>query len=667
TGTGGVGKTRLAAETARQATVLFSGGVVYVGLASLGDAALVLPTVARSLGLKEVEDRGAREALCSLLRAKEVLLVLDNFEHLLGAAPDVAALIEGCPDLTVLVTSRAPLRVRGEQEYPVQPLALPASTRNPSAEEVSGSPSGGLFVDRAQAASPAFEVTGENAGSVAALCWRLDGIPLALELAAARVKFLDPASLVSRLDRALSAGWARDLPERQRTMQAALDWSHDLLGQEEKVLFRRLSVFAGGFTLEAAEAVGAADDLEAEEVLGTLGTLVEQSLVVVEPATEPGAAGPRYRMLEPVRQYAREKLRGSGEENETRGQHTDHYLELMEEAGLGLKGPDQGLWVRRLTTELDNVRAAIEWATGNGRVERIAEASWDSWTFWWSSGNIKEGRRRMEDALAAEPDLPTLTRAKLRFVAATLGQAVGDFESAWAMNEESREVFEEVGFQRGVGDALGTGGLIALGLGRPEEGFALMQKSVDLDLEVGNEWGAAAMLGFSATVPFAQGDLDRARQLAERGLDLARKVGARDILYVTLHPLAAIALAEGEHERAKRLFEESAGLSLEVGEKVNTAFCLDGLATVAAAAGELGHAARLWGAAEAILEDNEVISYPFAPDPSLRERRVAEAKAGFDERAWKQAWAEGRAMSSDEAVAYALGDDETSPPDPGTL
>jgi tetratricopeptide (TPR) repeat protein len=298
-------------------------------------------------------------------------------------------------------------------------------------------------------------------------------------------------------------------------------------------------------------------------------------------------------MLEPVRQYALEKLEESGEEQGVRGRHTGHYLMLVEEAGVGLKGPDQGLWVGRLTTELDNVRAALEWATANGQAERIAEASWDSWTFWWSSGNISEGRRRMEDALAAQPDLPALVRAKLLFIAATLGQAVGDFRSAWTMVEEGRAVFEEAGFKRGVADAHGTGGLIALGLGRPDEGFDLMRKAVELDLEVGNEWGAAAMLGFSATVPFALGDLDRARSLAERGLELSRKIGARDILYVNLHALAAIALAEGDHELARRSFGEGAGLSLEVGEKVNVAFCLEGLAAIAAAGGDAARAARL--------------------------------------------------------------------------
>jgi predicted ATPase len=251
-----VGKTRLALEAARRAQDHFPDGVAFVGLAPLNDAALVIPTIARTLGLREIEGRTAREALYAYLKEKRLLLVLDNLEHLLEVVPEVIALIEPCPDLTVLATSRAPLRVRGEQEYPVGPLGVPDPTRTPLVEEVSGAPAVELFVERARAASPSFKLTEANAAAVAAICWRLDGLPLALELAAARARFLGPTALLSRLDRALEAGGARDLPERQRTMRSTLDWSHDLLHEPEKELFRRLSVFAGGWTLEAAEDVG---------------------------------------------------------------------------------------------------------------------------------------------------------------------------------------------------------------------------------------------------------------------------------------------------------------------------------------------------------------------------------------------------------------------------
>src|SRR5215208_4314053 len=294
-------------------------------------------------------------------------MVFDNFERVVVAASDLTQLIVACASALVLVTSRAPLRVRGQQEYSVPPLALPASTRSPAAEEVVRSPSGRLFVERARAATPAFVIEEENASSVASICWRVAGLPLALELAAARVRFLSPSSLLTRLDQALSAGWVRGLPERQRTMRATLNWSHDLLNEPEQELFRRLSVFSGGFTLEAAEAVGAAGSVGIEEVLDLVGTLVEQSLVVAEPSS--GGYEARYGMLEPVRQYAREKLEESGEGEDILRRHAEFFLALSERAMSELWGRQQDEWRERLERENDNLRAAIGWALEKQQAE----------------------------------------------------------------------------------------------------------------------------------------------------------------------------------------------------------------------------------------------------------------------------------------------------------
>jgi predicted ATPase/DNA-binding XRE family transcriptional regulator len=282
TGTGGVGKTRLALEAVRDAAGLFPDGVAFVALASVGNASLVVPTICRTLGLRETAGKDPREVLRVYVRDKKLLLVLDNFEHVLEAAPEVAGLLEASTSLKVLCTSRSALHVRGEQEYPVTPLELPASTRSPEPAGVLASPSGRLFAERARAASPAFSITKDNAQAVAAICWRLAGLPLALELAAARMTFLDPTTLLSRLDRALSTGSTRDVPDRQRTLRATLDWSYALLSEPEQALFRRLSVFAGGFSFEAVEAVGATGESGNEDVLELLGGLAEQSLVAAE-------------------------------------------------------------------------------------------------------------------------------------------------------------------------------------------------------------------------------------------------------------------------------------------------------------------------------------------------------------------------------------------------
>ena len=656
TGPGGVGKTRLAIEAARDATELFPDGVNFVALAPLSDASLVIPTVVKSLGMREAGGRTPIEAVSAHLCDKRFLLAIDNLEHLLEAAPEIAALIESCPDLVVLATSRAPLRIRGEQEYPVQPLALPAPTRSPDIEKVLSSPSGRLFVERARSASPAFALEEENAGAVAAICRRLDGLPLALELAATKVRYLDPETLLSRLDRAISAGWARDLPERQRTMRSTLDWSHDLLHDPEKELFRRLSVFAGGFSLEAAEEVGSSPSDAPDDVLDLLGRLAEQSLVRVRL----GDDGPRYGMLEPIRQYALEKLEESGEAEEVRRRHAGYYLALGERAGSKLKGPEQPTWLERLETELGNLRAAIGWAIEHGEMEMLAQMAWSMWKFWWLRGHRDEGRRRMEEALASAPDpLSASARARLLFVAATLGQATGDFESTPSLAEESLALFRRLEDKDGIAEALGTTGLIALGQERYEEGLAYLEESMDLYLELGRNRAAGAMLGFAATAPLVQGDITRAHRLAERALSLAREPGgARDVVYVVLHPLAAVARAEGDHERAARLLVEGLTLSVEIGDENNVAYCLEGLAAIAADENELERAARLWGAAEALLEKIEVLTYPHVPDRSLHQRQVADARDRLKAEAWKEAWAQGRAMTLEQAVEYALENDE---------
>jgi predicted ATPase/transcriptional regulator with XRE-family HTH domain len=652
TGPGGVGKTRLALEAARQAGNRFSGGVAFAGLAPVGDAALVVPTIAQTLGLKEAEGRNVREALHAHLGEKRFLLVVDNLEHLLEVVPEIVALMEACPGLTVLATSRAPLRVRGEQEYPVGPLEMPDPTRTPLVGAVAGTPAAELFVDRAKAASPTFDLTDANAAAVAAICWRLDGLPLALELAAARARFLGPTALLSRLDRALETGGARDLPERQRTMRSTLDWSHDLLHVPEKELFRRLSVFAGGWPLEAAEDVGASGSVEAEDVFAFLGNLVEQSLVVAEGIAD-GTV--RYGMLEPVRQYALERLEESGEDEETRRRHARFYLGMAREVGPELKGQDQPIFLEKLETELGNLRAAISWSIGYGEAQEVADSVWEWWTYWWLSGHLTEGRRLMLEALVSEPELAPTARARLLTLSATLGQALGDVESSRQANEQSMELFRELDDEDGFYFAMGTSGLIALGQGQPEEALSLMEGSGERRLELfGDKWAASAMFGFSATVALGLGDVPRARRLAERALSLAREVRARELIAVSLPTLATTARSDGDLGLATRLFGEGLVLSAEIGDRTNVAYYLEALAEISAEENSLDRAARLWGAAAAILEAIEVIAYPHAADRTLYDRQLAAVRRKLDGRAWEEATEEGRAMSLEEAVGYAL-------------
>ena len=653
TGAGGVGKTRLALEAARSSLAAgsFPDGVAFVSLASVVDPSLLMITVCEALGVRETEGQTPYEGLRAYLRDKRSLLVLDNLEQVLEAAPEVVGLIEAAPNLTVLCTSRAPLRVRAEQEYPVPPLGLPSSIRPSRREEVLDSAAGRLFVDRARASAPSFGVTEDNAAMVAAICWRLAGLPLALELAAARARFLDPAALLSRLDRALSSSWARDLPPRQRTMRAALDWSHDLLTEEERGLFRGLSVFAGGFSLEAAEAVSAPEEVDPDEVIDLLGRLVEQSLVTAEVG---GAGETRYGMLEPIRQYALEKLGESEEAAEKGRRHAGYYLTLAERFEPKLRGPEQATWLGRLQTERDNLRAAMSWALERGEAHIVARMAWAMLPLWWLRGHYAEGRRLTEEALPHAADLPVPARAKLLFAAGTMAQAQAGYGAAGPLIEDSLGLFRRLGDKEGIMRAQSSAGIVALGQGQQERGIALLEEATALALEIGDAWSASLLLGFATAVPLGRGDLARARQLAERGLSLAREAGAREGASVALHALATVARAEGDDDHAGGLLEEGLGLSMEVGDETNVAHFLEGLAAVAASKGALVRAARLWGAAEALLEAIEVAAYPHAPDRSLRRREVAAARARLDDDpAWTRAWTDGREMTAGQAAREA--------------
>ena len=654
TGPGGVGKTRLATEAAREVEAHFPDGVMFVGLASLSNPAMVSSTILRSLGLGEAEGRSSVEALTEHLNSKHLLLVLDNFEHVLDAAPEITALIEGCPGLTVLVTSRAPLRVRGEREYAVPPLALPATTRSPDETDVADSSAGKLFVERARAVSSSFEITGDNAAAVAAICWRLAGLPLALELAAAKVRFLSPAALLPRLDQALSAAWARDLPERQRTMRAALDWSYDLLGPAEQTLLRRLSVCSGGFALEAAEAaeaVGAAEEGGAWEVVEHLGTLVEQSLVLAR--TGEGESETRYEILEPVRQYAHAKLVEHNETEVAAREHAKYFLELAERAAPELWGYEQAAWFERLDREGGNLRAAISWSLDSGEGEVAARFCWALWIFWWARGYHREGRTWTEAVLGRR--IPLALRARALAVAASMAYAQGDHNPAGEYWHEALRIAAEEQDALAEGYARAGAGLFEMSRPDFEAAASRFQAALPIFERHGEEFMASLVRTWIGTTLLARGDTESSRQMLEKGLESARRRGNSLGAYVALYNLAQLSLLEGALTLAAGTLRQGIDLSEQTKDRANLAHFMQALAAVAALQGEADRAATLIGAAEGALREVGAPVYNFyVPDPTLLERTLSETRAALGDEAFEEARIRGVGMDFEEAIRYAI-------------
>jgi predicted ATPase len=550
TGSGGCGKTRLALAAAGELVEDFEDGVWLVDLAPLADPSLVPQAVASSLGVREQPGRSPTETLSDYLGSKKVLLVLDNCEHLIQACAELSeALLRSCPELWVLATSREALSLTGEVAWPVPSLSLPELRRLLDIESLPQYESARLFVERTAAVKPTFALTEQNAPAVAQVCYRLDGIPLAIELAAARTKVLSVEEISERLDdsfRLLAAGSRTAMP-RQRTLHATMDWSHELLSREERVIFRRLAVFSGGFSLEAAESVCVGEDLEWDEVLDLLSQLVDKSLVT---GWERGSET-RYRLLETVRQYGWEKLSESGETGQVRERHAGYYLALAQEAEAELKGERQVAWLERLEREHDNLRAAMAWLLGRGGSEEAARLGWALWLFWGIRAHFAEGRRSMEQALSAKGSaaMSASSRAKALYVEGMMANYQGDHLSAEPLVEESLGLFKKLEDRLGTAYALSNAGYVALGQGQYQRAITLIEEAVDLFLEEGEKWGAAIELGFLAVAWRNRGDHGRAKRLAERGLALSREVGERQTITAALYTLAILAQAERDHER----------------------------------------------------------------------------------------------------------------------
>jgi predicted ATPase/transcriptional regulator with XRE-family HTH domain len=672
TGPGGVGKTRLALEVAQRSREAFADGVVFVPLAPLRDAALLPSVLAETLGIKEVTGQALLETLTRHLQDRQVLLVLDNFEHLPTAAPVVGELVGRCPQLTVLVTSRAPLRLGGERQFPVPPLPLPDTASQSPPDSLELSPAVELFRQRAQAVLPTFELNATNAAMVARMCRRLDGLPLALELAAARVKLFSPQALLARLERGLQllTGGARDLPERQQTLRDTIAWSYELLDGREQALFRRLAVFAGGFTLEAVEDVcgSGAEEQVASNVLETVASLVDNSLLVSlsESSTSQEGEEPRFTMLETIREYALERLTSSDEVEEAQRKHAQYFLALAEAAQLeASKQRDEGEWgskFTRLEREHDNLRAALSWAVQNLEAETGARLAIALWWFWIERSYLSDGRRWMEALLAldgaggqrgeAPHALPARTKAYLLQVAGILAMAQGDHDHAVALHEEGLSVYREMGHKKGVSASLRELGFVAYEQGDYERAVRLHEESLTLAREFATTFGIAWSLRALADAVRGQGDLRRARMLLEESLALSRGKEHAWGIARTLASLGSVACEAGEYARALRLYEESLELGRRMGLNHTILLCLEGLARVAVAQGRMERAARLCGTTAALRED---MGWPLPPvKRDEHERTVAAAREALGEEAFAAAWVRGHTLPLEEAITDTL-------------
>jgi predicted ATPase/class 3 adenylate cyclase len=641
TGAGGTGKTRLGLRLAEELSSEFEDGTFYVPLAPVRDAVHVLPAIADALGLRQTSGRAPLETLTDHLGESRALLVLDNFEQVVDAAPSLGALLDGAPGVKAIVTTRAPLHLRSEHEYAVPPLLRLDAVA--------------LFVERAEAARSDFKLTPVDVAAVETVCERLDGLPLAIELAAARVKLLTPRMLLARLDQRLellSVG-ARDSPERQRTLRATIDWSHDLLDASDQRLFARLAVFVGGFDLESAERVAGAD-------LDGVGRLLDMSLLTQE---HDYVLGVRVGMLETIREYAFERLELSGEADEIQDRHLTMYVDLAEEAEPELLGREQRTWFARISAEHANLRAALEWALRTRKTEEALRLLGALWRFWpaypvegrqWlerslvrdvSAGPSVTAKALFADALlaffAGEPDHATRLanealalnesrdlplRARTQTLLGSIARDACDYERATVLLEEALALFRAVDDTWGIARALHSLGLVAKELDSNERAVLLVEEALSLFRELNDVISTLECLLTLGDVARHRGDHQRAAGLIEECL-------------------GEIAIQQGDHANARSMFEKSLSLAYSLGIRMRVAAAFEGLAASAQALGETQRAGRLLGAAEALRES---IGAPL-PTPSQTIHGHPD-----EDREWLEAVADGKAMALEEAVSFAL-------------
>ena len=676
TGPGGVGKSRLAVEVAQRLGPGFQDGVRFVELGSVRAAELVTAAIAAALGLNTSGGRLITD-LKSYLRARRLVLVLDNFEQVVGAAPLVAELLGAAPGVVALVTSRMVLRLSGEHEFPVPPLLVPPIGAGGDAADVQRCASVRLFVQRAQAASAGFELTSGNAGAVAEICRRLDGLPLAIELAAARVRLLPPQALLARLgDRmGLLTGGARDLPERQRTLRSTLDWSFDLLSGGEQALFARLGVFAGTFDLPAAEAVAAAAAPavpdRAGHVMDTLGSLVDSSLV--QPQVRDGE--PRFGLLETIREYALERLRDGADWREAHDRHAAYFRALAEPAPAELQGPGQLAWLDRLETEHGNLGAAMSWLGDQDQLESAIQLSWATWRFWWLRGHAEELASYV-DILAKSEHLPPRQRA-LALSGTGFGLfASGDQATAQPLLEQSLPLYRQAGDMLGAATtAAMLGHLLAL-QHQDARASELLEQTLAPLREASNDrltgperaqhlLDVALVCNFLGQIRLSQADHDRAAPLFTEALNAARQAQDRFTILVSLYDLALSSQAQGDLTGAAERLQEGVSQSAEARDEPSVAYYLEALAAVAIRQDNLERAVHLLAAAGALLQaKGSGWLHALVPRAAHDDDLLAALRSRMGDAAFEQAWTRGQSLGGSRAVEYALAEASPEPARP---
>jgi predicted ATPase/DNA-binding SARP family transcriptional activator len=625
TGAGGTGKTRLALAAAEALGRELRDGAVFVDLAAIRDPALLGPTIAQALEI--TEGASPEEALVEYLRDRRMLLLFDNFEQLIPHTELVGRLIAAAPRLLVLATSRAPLRLAAEHEYPVPPLALPEPDVA-TFEQLASNDAVRLFVARARAVDPAFELNDRNAREVACICQRLDGLPLAIELAAARSKLFPPETMNRRLDRRLEllTGGARDRPARQQTLRATLEWSHELLDDAERAMFARLAVFAGGWTLEAAEAVCGQDG---DDVLGPLSSLVDDSLAR---RTSRSASEPRFAMLETVREYAIELLERAGETERFRRRHAEHMVEVAERAAdVILTGGEAEQWYALLDEEHDNLRAALFWAAAAGELNLEVRLTVALRWFWLVRGYLSEGRRFFDDVVGRTEEAPKELRAAAVVNAGTFPFRQGDLDVAEKLFAEALDLYRALGDEAEIGRAVAELGAVAIARGDLDRASQLYEESLPIFRAQENDIRLAVALSNLGAIANMRNDAEAAIRYFDDAIALARSTGDEDGLGISLHNISRSYLQLERMDEGRDALFESLSIALRLGYRELTAYCIGGLAQVAMleAAPEL--AARLLGAAEHLFADVGAAVDPDELDTQKSVREWAAEELGVEE------------------------------------